>query len=71
LPRTPTPRGPLIGIPAAAERANVCTRTIRRWGADGRITLYRAGPKLLKVDQAELDRMIRPVPTAGGGDAAG
>lgn len=61
-----TPRGRLIGIPAAADRADVCTRTIRRWIADGRLT----GPKLIKIDVDELDRLIRPVPAAGGSHAA-
>jgi excisionase family DNA binding protein len=72
LPRT-APRGPLMTIPAAAQYANVCDRTIRRWGARGILTLYRTGPKLLRVDQAELDRLIRPVPAArkaSDGDAA-
>jgi excisionase family DNA binding protein len=68
LPRTP--RGRLIGIPAAADRADVCTRTIRRWIADGRLTGWRTGPKLIKIDVDELDRLIRPVPAAGGSDAA-
>ena len=65
------PRRPrrLVGTRAAAEHADVCTRTIYRWIADGRITGYRAGPKLIKVDLDELDRSIRPVPAARNGAA--
>ena len=41
--------------------------TLRRYGAAGRLTLYRVGVKLLQVDLDELDRIIRPVPTSGHG----
>jgi len=57
----------LVSIPTAAEYFGVCTKTIRRWIADGRLTGYRAGPKLIRVDLNELDAMLRPIPTAGGG----
>jgi excisionase family DNA binding protein len=60
---------PLTGITQAAAYADVCDKTIRRWIADGRLTGYRVGPKLIKVDLNELDRIIRPVPTAGNGAA--
>ncbi len=53
----------LGSLATAAELAGgVHPRTIRRWIAAGRITGYRAGPKLLMVDLDELDRVIRPVP---------
>ena len=41
------------------------SRTIRRYIVAGRITGYRIGPKLLKVDLNEIDRIITPVPAAG------
>ena len=65
------PRRPkrLASIRVAAEHADVCTRTIRRWIADGRLTGWRTGPKLVKVDLDELDRTIRPVPAARNGAA--
>jgi excisionase family DNA binding protein len=69
VPRTvPTRR--YARITAAAKRYDVSERTIRRWGADGDITLYRIGPKLVRVDLDEIDRLIRRIPAAGGGDAA-
>jgi excisionase family DNA binding protein len=60
-----TPRC-LAGIADAAAYADVSTRTIRRYIADGRLTGYRVGPRLVKVDLADLDNLARPIPTAGG-----
>ena len=44
----------------AAARTNVSVRTLRRWIAEGRLTAYRAGPRLLRVDPDDLDAMMRP-----------
>lgn len=52
-------------IADAAEYADVSDRTIRRYIADGRLTGYRMGPRLVKVDLAELDTLPRPIPTGG------
>jgi excisionase family DNA binding protein len=59
----------LISPATGAAYADVSTRTIYRWIADGRLRAFRAGPKLIKIDQAELDRIIQPVPTARDGAA--
>lgn len=56
----------LASIPAAAESADVSTKTIRRWIAQGRIGGYRVGPRLIKVDLNELEASFQPV---GGGAA--
>ena len=56
----------LESLTNAAEYADVSTRTIRRYIAAGRLTAYRVGPRLIKVDLNDLDAMLRPV----GGDAA-
>lgn len=49
----------------AAKYADVSPRTLRRWIAENRLTAYRAGPRLIKVDLQEIDRMLSPIPTAG------
>jgi excisionase family DNA binding protein len=41
------------------------SRTIRRYIAEGRITGYRVGPQLIRVDAAELDALASPIPTGG------
>ena len=52
-------------IAVAAQQHGVHPRTIRRRIADGSLTGYRFGPHLLRVDLDEVDRLLRPVPTAG------
>ena len=56
----------LVSIAAAAEHCDVSTQTIRRWIADGTLPAYRAGRRLVKIDLADLDRVIRRIPTVGG-----
>lgn len=50
----------------AAEYLDVTERTIRQMIADGRLTGYRAGARLVRVDLDELDAAMQPF----GGDAA-
>lgn len=56
----------LVGLSAAAAYADASTRTLRRYIAQGRLTGYRVGPRLVKVDLSELDQLARPIPTARG-----
>ncbi len=60
----------LESVHTAAEYLGVADRTIRRYIAAGLLTGYRAGPRLIRVDRAELDALVRPIPTAGGHDDA-
>lgn len=57
----------LASITEGAGYANVCRRTIYNWVQTGRITGYRTGPKVIKVDLDELDALIRPVTIASNG----
>ena len=57
-------RRQLVGLAEAAERADVSIATIRRRISDGSLPAVRVGPKLLKVDLADLDKLARPVPAA-------
>jgi excisionase family DNA binding protein len=69
MPRTATRRR-LQSITSAADYLNVSTRTVRRLIAAGKITGYRVGNRIIRIDPAELDAMLREIPTAGGDDAA-
>jgi len=48
----------------AADYLGVTTRTIRQMIADGRLTGYRSGTRLVRVDLNEIDAAMRPF---GGG----
>jgi excisionase family DNA binding protein len=64
--RSTLPQGPnraesrrrYITIPDAAEYLQVTTRTIRQMMADGRLTGYRAGSRLVRVDMNEIDDLM-------------
>lgn len=49
----------------AAEAHAVSVKTLRRRIADGTITGYRFGPKIIRVDLDEVAALM--VPTLGGG----
>ena len=51
-------------IADAAEYIGVTPRTIRQMIADGRLTGYRSGPRLIRVDLNEVDDAMQPF---GGG----
>ena len=55
----------LASIRDASEYAHCAPKTIRRRIADGSLTGYRFGPRLIRVDLNELDAVLRPIPTAG------
>jgi excisionase family DNA binding protein len=55
-----------VKLQEAAEYLGVTDRTIRQMIADGRLTGYRSGARLIRVDLNELDTAMRPF----GGSAA-
>ncbi len=59
-----TPRRSYESIAAAADRTGVSARTLRRRIADGSLRAYRLGPRIIRLDAAEVDRLMVPVPTA-------
>ena len=52
-------------IADAARRGRCSPKTIRRRIAEGNLTAYRFGPHLIRLDPAEVDALLRPIPTAG------
>ena len=59
--------GRLESIPKAAEIYGVHHSTLRRYVSAGRITGYRFGPRMLRVDLDEIDALLRPLATAKRG----
>lgn len=52
-------------VDASAEYLRITTKTLRKLIADGLLPCSRiAGTKLLRIDQADLDKLLVPVPAA-------
>lgn len=62
--RHPDARRRYVSPTDAADYLGVTTRTIRQMVADGRLTAYRSGPKLVRLDLNEIDAAM--VPFGGG-----
>ena len=50
----------LLTIAEAAKTLKVSTVTIHRWLKQGRLTAYRVGPRAIRIDRAELSRLLTP-----------
>ncbi len=57
-------------IAEAASRLGVHRDTIRRRIAAGRLTAYRDGARIIRLDRSEVDGILRPIPTAAAREAA-
>ena len=67
---TPKPRATgrrYVSLAEAAVYLGVNIRTIRRQIADGRLTGYRLGDRLIRIDLDELDAAMHPIPAAKAG----
>jgi excisionase family DNA binding protein len=58
-----------ISMQEAADTYGVSTKTIRRYIASGRLTAYRVGPRLIRLDAEQVRDQLLGSPV-GGGDAA-
>jgi excisionase family DNA binding protein len=54
----------LISLSDAADQLGVCTRTVRRHIAAGRLRGYRVGTQIIRVDAGELEQLLHPIPAA-------
>jgi excisionase family DNA binding protein len=63
----PLARRELVTLDAAADYLGVSPLTIRRRIASGALRAYRLGPRVVRVDLADVDSMLEPIPTTGGG----
>ena len=54
----------MVSIAAAADHYGVSRQTVRRWISSGKITAYRVGLRLIRVDLEEIKaEIIHTVPT--------
>jgi excisionase family DNA binding protein len=54
-PAAPSPRIPrMVGVGELAERLGVCSKTIRRWIADGHLHAHRLGRRVLIAEEDAL-----------------
>jgi excisionase family DNA binding protein len=60
MPAQPTRQ--LLTIVGAADYIGVCPRTVRNYIAAGRLVGYRLGPHAIRIDVADLDAMLSPIP---------
>ena len=58
-----------LSIRQVAEYWGVSDRTVRRYIADGTISAARIGPKLVRIDRAQVESLDKVIP-AGGFDGA-
>lgn len=65
-----TPRKQLVTLEAAAEYLGVHPLTVRRRIAAGALKAYRLGPRTIRVDLADVDALLRPIPATVGGESA-
>jgi excisionase family DNA binding protein len=57
----------IVSIAAAADHYDLSRQTVRRWIASGKITGYRVGPRLIRVDLEEIEaKIIHALPTVNG-----
>jgi len=55
-------------IKAAEEIYSLNWYTLRRWIREGKITGYRIGDRVIRVDLDEIDALMKPLPVTSGGD---
>lgn len=51
----------MVSLAEGADLAGVSTRTLRRRIAEGILPAYRTGPRLIRLDPADLLELIKPM----------
>lgn len=59
-----TRRRQFESLTEASQRTGLSTRTLRRRIAEGQLPAYRTGPRTLRVDTEDVDRLMIRIPTA-------
>ena len=55
-----------LSIQEVADTYGVSTRSIRRYIAAGRLTAYRVGPRLIRLDPKQVEKELGGEPIAVG-----
>jgi excisionase family DNA binding protein len=53
----------LVDVDTAAEYLGLTARTVRRWIADGQLPGYQVGGHAVRLDVADVEALVRPIPT--------
>ena len=61
---THTPRRRFESLSQTAKRTGRSIRTLRRRIAAGDLTAYRNGPRVIRLDPDDVDRLMIRIPTA-------
>lgn len=61
--------GRKITIAQVAEQYGMSTRTVRRYIADGRLTAYRIGPRMIRLDADQVRQQLDGEPVGNHGVA--
>lgn len=59
------PHGQKITIQKVADQYGVSTRTVRRYIAAGRLTAYRVGPRMIRLDADQVRQQLLGEPVGG------
>lgn len=64
LDRVPASATRYVSLEAVAEQLDVTVNTVRNWIKSGRLTGYRVGPRVVRVDAAQIEQLIQPMPAS-------
>lgn len=54
----------LLTLADASAYVGLDEKTLRRYVSQGRLRAFRVGPRAIRIDAAELEALIRPIPSA-------
>jgi excisionase family DNA binding protein len=54
---------PRVTLREAGARYGVSTRTLRRWISSGILPAWRVGPRMIRVQPADVERLAHKIPT--------
>jgi excisionase family DNA binding protein len=52
---------PRLSIQETADYLGICTKTVRRYIAEGRLKAVRIGPRLIRVHRDSIEALMRPI----------